>query len=33
MLKLARLSVSKVSEEEWKFLVAEMEKNGDLIEQ
>lgn len=33
MLKLARLSVSKVSEAEWKFLVGEMEKNGDVVEQ
>lgn len=33
MLKLARLSVSKVSEAEWRFLVGEMEKNGDVIEQ
>ncbi|RAL64720.1 hypothetical protein DID88_001751 [Monilinia fructigena] len=31
MLKLARLSVSKVSSEEWRFLVGQMEKNGDVI--
>ncbi|QSZ31424.1 hypothetical protein DSL72_000989 [Monilinia vaccinii-corymbosi] len=33
MLKLARLSVSKVSSEEWRFLVGEMKKNGDEIEE
>jgi predicted RNA-binding protein with PUA-like domain len=33
MLKLARISVSKVSAEEWDFLVAEMEKRGDVIRQ
>lgn len=32
MLKLARLSVSKVSSGEWKFLVSEMEKNGDVVQ-
>ncbi|PQE32424.1 thymocyte nuclear 1 protein [Rutstroemia sp. NJR-2017a WRK4] len=31
MLKLARLSVSKISEGEWRFLVGEMEKNGDVV--
>ncbi|ESZ96825.1 hypothetical protein SBOR_2826 [Sclerotinia borealis F-4128] len=31
MLKLARLSVSKVSGEEWRFLVGQMEKNGDVV--
>jgi len=31
MLKLSRLSVSKVSAEEWDFLVSVMEKNGDKI--
>ena len=31
MLKLARLSVSKVSSDEWKFLVGEMKKNGDVV--
>lgn len=31
MLKLTRLSVSKVSPEEWAFLVSAMEKNGDKI--
>jgi predicted RNA-binding protein with PUA-like domain len=31
MLKLTRLSVSKVSTEEWAFLTAVMEKNGDVI--
>lgn len=31
MLKLARLSVSKVSSDEWRFLVGEMEKNGDVV--
>ena len=29
MLKLTRLSVSKVSAEEWDFLTGVMEKNGD----
>ncbi|KAI1004272.1 hypothetical protein K3495_g3939 [Podosphaera aphanis] len=29
LLRLARLSVSKVEEEEWEFLLAEMEKRGD----
>jgi predicted RNA-binding protein with PUA-like domain len=33
MLKLTRMSVSKVSEGEWQFLVGEMEKRGDVIEQ
>ena len=33
MLKLTRLSVSKVSNEEWAFLVGVMEKNGDKIVQ
>jgi predicted RNA-binding protein with PUA-like domain len=32
-LKLARISVSKVSAEEWNFLVSEMAKNGDIIKQ
>ncbi|PQE13348.1 Thymocyte nuclear 1 protein [Rutstroemia sp. NJR-2017a BVV2] len=31
MLKLARLSVSKISDGEWRFLVGEMEKNGDVV--
>jgi predicted RNA-binding protein with PUA-like domain len=31
MLKLARLSVSKISDGEWRFLVGEMEKNGDIV--
>jgi predicted RNA-binding protein with PUA-like domain len=31
MLKLARISVSKVSAGEWDFLVGEMVKNGDVI--
>ncbi|KAI9049356.1 hypothetical protein LZ554_006390 [Drepanopeziza brunnea f. sp. 'monogermtubi'] len=31
MLKLARMSVSKVSEAEWAFLVSEMRKRGDVI--
>lgn len=31
MLKLTRLSVSKVDVEEWEFLVGVMEKNGDVI--
>jgi len=31
MLKLTRLSVSKVSTEEWEFLTGVMEKNGDVI--
>jgi len=33
MLKLARMSVSKVSPAEWGFLVGEMEKRGDMIKQ
>jgi predicted RNA-binding protein with PUA-like domain len=33
MLKLARISVSKVSAEEWNFLVSEMEKRGDIVKQ
>jgi predicted RNA-binding protein with PUA-like domain len=33
MLKLARISVSKVSKGEWEFLVGEMEKRGDVVEQ
>jgi len=32
MLKLSRLSVSKVNAEEWEFLTGVMEKNGDKIE-
>ena len=32
MLKLTRLSVSKVREEEWKFLVGEMGKRGDIVD-
>jgi predicted RNA-binding protein with PUA-like domain len=32
MLKLTRLSVSKVSKEEWEFLTGVMEKNGDVLE-
>ncbi|EKD18748.1 AT DNA binding protein [Drepanopeziza brunnea f. sp. 'multigermtubi' MB_m1] len=31
MLKLARMSVSKVSEAEWEFLVGEMRKRGDVV--
>ncbi|CAG8983241.1 hypothetical protein HYALB_00002677 [Hymenoscyphus albidus] len=31
MLKLARMSVSKVSAEEWEFLVGEMKKRGDEV--
>jgi predicted RNA-binding protein with PUA-like domain len=31
MLKLTRLSVSRVSPEEWDFLTSVMEKNGDKI--
>ena len=33
MLKMSRISVSKVSAEEWNFLVCEMAKNGDIIKQ
>jgi predicted RNA-binding protein with PUA-like domain len=33
MLRLARLSVSKVSEGEWRFLVEEMGKRGDVIDE
>jgi predicted RNA-binding protein with PUA-like domain len=32
MLKLTRLSVSKVRSEEWDFLISEMGKRGDVIE-
>ncbi|TVY41526.1 Thymocyte nuclear protein [Lachnellula subtilissima] len=31
MLKLARISVSKVREEEWRFLVEKMKERGDVI--
>ncbi|TVY92996.1 Thymocyte nuclear protein [Lachnellula willkommii] len=31
MMKLARISVSKVREEEWRFLVEEMKERGDII--
>jgi predicted RNA-binding protein with PUA-like domain len=31
MLKLTRLSVSRVSSEEWEFLISAMKKNGDEI--
>jgi len=31
MLKLSRLSVSKVSQDEWSFLTGIMEKNGDKL--
>ena len=31
ILKLTRLSVSKVSEEEWEFLTGVMEGNGDVV--
>jgi hypothetical protein len=33
MLKLARISVSKVSTEEWDFLIGEMAERGDIIKQ
>lgn len=33
MLKLTRMSVSKVSEGEWRFLVDEMKKRGDVVEE
>jgi len=33
MLRLARLSVSKVSEAEWRFLVGEMKKKGDVVDE
>jgi predicted RNA-binding protein with PUA-like domain len=33
VLTAARLSVSKVSKDEWKFLLAEMEKRGDVVQQ
>jgi predicted RNA-binding protein with PUA-like domain len=33
MLKLGRLSVSKVSTEEWNFVVNEMANRGDVIKQ
>lgn len=32
MLKLTRLSVSKVRAEEWEFLVGEMERRGDVLQ-
>ena len=32
MLKLTRLSVSRVREEEWQFLVEEMKKRGDVVD-
>lgn len=32
MLRLTRMSVSKVSGEEWDFLVAEMGRRGDVID-
>jgi len=31
MLKLSRLSVSAVREEEWKFLIEAIEKNGEKL--
>lgn len=31
MLRLSRMSVSKVSEEEWEFLIGETKKNGDDV--
>jgi predicted RNA-binding protein with PUA-like domain len=33
MLKMGRMSVSKVSGEEWKFLVQEMKKRGDEVKE
>ena len=33
MLKLTRMSVSKVSKGEWRFLVDEMKKRGDVVEE
>ncbi|KAK0113779.1 hypothetical protein ONS95_014029 [Cadophora gregata] len=33
MLKMTRMSVSKVSEGEWRFLLGEMEKRGDVVEE
>jgi predicted RNA-binding protein with PUA-like domain len=33
VLTAARVSVSKVSEDEWKFLLAEIERRGDVVEQ
>lgn len=33
MLKLARLSVSKVNEKEWKYLIGVMKENGDVIKE
>ncbi|KAI6714787.1 hypothetical protein PZA11_005080 [Diplocarpon coronariae] len=33
MLKLTRMSVTRVSAEEWEFLVGEMGKRGDVVEQ
>lgn len=32
MLKLTRLSVSRVSEGEWEFLVGEMGRRGDVVD-
>jgi len=31
MLKLTRLSVSRVTEEEWQFLVSRMGERGDVV--
>jgi len=31
MLKLSRMSVSKVSEDEWEFLIGEAKKRGDEV--
>lgn len=33
MLKMGRMSVSKMSGEEWRFLVGEMKKRGDEIKE
>ncbi|KAH7382893.1 PUA-like domain-containing protein [Cadophora sp. MPI-SDFR-AT-0126] len=33
MLRMTRMSVSKVSEGEWRFLLGEMEKRGDVVEE
>ena len=33
MLKLARISVSKVRGEEWRFLVEEMKERGDVVKE
>ena len=33
MLKMGRMSVSRVSGEEWEFLVGEMGRRGDVVKE